>query len=91
MRVADPSATDNVAYAAAYRAARLRADAYAKAADLRVRRVLAIRDGETSVSPIYNMRQGREVTVQTVAPPPVVMQGVNTREVQVHVDFALGR
>lgn len=91
LRVADPSATDNVAYAAAYRAARLRADAYAKAADLRVRRVLAIRDGETSVSPIYNMRQGREVTVQTVAPPPVVMQGVNTREVQVHVDFALGR
>lgn len=91
LRLADPSATDNLAYAAAYRAARLRADAYAEAADLRVRRVLAIRDGATSVSPIYNMRQGREATVQAVAPPPVVMQGVNTREVQVHVDFALGR
>lgn len=91
LRLADPSATDNLAYAAAYRAARLRADAYAEAADLRVRRVLAIRDGATSVSPIYNMRQGREATVQTAAPPPVVMQGVNIREVQVHVDFALGR
>jgi uncharacterized protein YggE len=91
LRVADPSATDNLAYAAAYRAARRRAEAYAEAADLRVRRVLAIRDGATSVSPIYNMRQGREAAVQTVAPPPVVMQGVSTREVQVHVDFALGR
>ena len=91
LRVADPGTTDNVAYAAAYRAARLRAEAYAEAADLRVRRVLAIRDGETNISPIYNMRQGREMAVQTAAPPPVVMQGVSTRQVQVHVDFALGR
>lgn len=91
LRVTDPSASDNRAYAAAYRAARGRADAYAEAADLRVKRVLAIRDGPTNVSPVYGLRQGRELTVQTAAPPPVVMQGVNTREVQVHVDFALGR
>jgi len=91
LRIADPSRADNTAYAAAYRAARARADAYAEAADLKVKRVLAIRDGATSAPPIYDMRAARGAVVEVAAPPPVVQAGVSTREVQVHVDFVLGR
>ena len=45
LRVSDPENAGRSAYAAAYRAARGRAEAYAQVAGLKVARVLAIRDG----------------------------------------------
>jgi hypothetical protein len=91
LRVSEPAAADNAAYAAAYKAARKRADAYAEAADLKVRRIIAIRDGAAGASPVYYSTEGRGASVQAVAPvSPPVQAGVSTREVQVHVDFALG-
>src|SRR6476661_6900929 len=50
--VADPEAASRGAYAAAYRAARGRAETYAVAAGLRIDRILAIRDAEVSGGPI---------------------------------------
>ncbi|AZI34933.1 hypothetical protein NT2_02_05600 [Caenibius tardaugens NBRC 16725] len=44
LRLADPEKSANTAYAAAYKAARNRAEAYAKAADMKISRVLTIRD-----------------------------------------------
>ena len=79
---------------AAYRAARQRAEAYAKAADLKIARVLAIYDGGESSMPIPYARTGN-VSAQAVAPaspPPVAFNsGINTTEVNVRVDFALSR
>lgn len=92
LRVSDPSAADNTAYAAAYKAARARAEAYAGAADLKVRRVVAIRDGADGSSPVLYGNRGRGVVLQeaaTVAPP--VQAGLTDRDVRVYVDFALGR
>ncbi|HYF23401.1 MAG TPA: SIMPL domain-containing protein [Caulobacteraceae bacterium] len=97
LRVRDPEAAYNAAYAAAYRAARARAEAYAGAAGLKVRRVLAIRDGSVHEAPIgYERAYGASVdaAVQSVAPVnagPPVSPGLNVREVSVRADFALGR
>lgn len=95
LRVSDREAASRSAYAAAYRAARARAEAYAGAAGLRIVRVLAIRDSGEAVSG-YGF--GRDAAM-AVAPPPVVEQasaapppfnpGLNTSEVRVRVDFAL--
>ncbi|HEY7809849.1 MAG TPA: SIMPL domain-containing protein [Allosphingosinicella sp.] len=93
LSVGDPEAARNGAYASAFKAARARAEAYAGAAGLKVLRVLTIRDGGDG--------GGGYVTDATmameVAPPPVVRTsapmirpGVNTSEVAVQVDFALG-
>ena len=95
LRVADPEAVSRSAYAAAYRAARARADAYAEAAGLRVVRVLAIRDvGQGGRGgPGYDMdmaaEEGMARPVNAAAPPPPVEAGLNTSEVRVRVDFAL--
>lgn len=95
LRVRDPERAYNAAYAQAYKAARARADAYAAAAGLKVRRVLAIQDGEVAGGPPiggpYAEQDARGVSVQaaTAAPPPV-NAGVNVRTVQVRADFALG-
>ena len=95
LRVSDPEKAARSAYAAAYRSARARAEAYAAAAGLKVERVLAIRDGGEGGAPIpyygeadMNLR-AREVA-QTAAPPPV-QPGISTREVQIRVDFALAK
>lgn len=89
LRVGDPEATTRSAYAAAYKAARARADAYAAAAGLKVTRVLAIRDAASGSGPQpYPMIQ---TTAAPVAPPPPVLAGMNEAEVAVTVDFALGR
>jgi uncharacterized protein len=92
LRVSNPDATDNAAHAAAFKAAALRADAYAKAAGLKVARVLAIRDGDGSVPPIH-YGDGYAVEMQAAAPTaqsaPPVIAGVDTRQVRVQVDFAL--
>jgi len=96
LRVRDPERAYNAAYAAAYRAARARADAYAQAAGLKVRRVLAIRDGAVSGPPIGygEAHDAMGAAVQATAPEsvaPPVSPGVNVREVRVRADFALGR
>ena len=100
LRISSPEAADNPAYAAAYKAARARADAYAEAAGLKVKRVLAIRDGSVADIPIPYAYGGAAVdaTAAEAAPPPVmarnappVRPGVTTREVRVRADFALAR
>ena len=92
LRVADPNAANQSAYANAYRAARARADAYAEAAGLRVSRVLAIRDGGPIGGPqpydgAIRMEQAPAPVAQTAAPP--VPPGLTTSVVSVRVDFAL--
>jgi uncharacterized protein YggE len=98
LRVSDPENAGRSAYAAAYRNARGRAEAYAQAAGLKVARVLAIRDsGEGGGGPSYPYpeeglmdAQARAVT-QVSAPPPPVQPGISTRQVQIRVDFALSK
>ena len=91
LRISDPEAANRSAYAAAYRAARARAEAYAQAAGLRVARVLAIRDTGEAGGPIpygRDMLMAEEAAAQTVAPPPV-RAGLETSQVRVRADFAL--
>ena len=96
LRVADAEKASLSAYAAAYRAARLRADAYAAAAGLKVARVLAIRDGgQAGGEPItmdaaaYAPPPPVAVSAEQAAPPPPFSPGVNSSIVNVRVDFAL--
>jgi hypothetical protein len=89
--VADPETASRGAYAAAYRAARGRAEAYAVAAGLRIDRILAIRDADAVGGPIT--AEGFDANANArqpgvVAPPPV-MPGQNSSEVRIRVDFAL--
>jgi uncharacterized protein len=81
------------AYAAAYKAARARADAYAKAAGLKVARVLSITDGSAMGGPVPYAMDAAAV-VQTVAPEqvaPPIRAGLNTSTANVRVDFALSK
>lgn len=104
LRMSDPESTANGAYAAAYKAARKRAEAYAEAAGMEVSRVLYIRDAGGSQGNRYF--QG---AIPTAPPPPpvapsaitayprpesmdasgTVMTGQTTSSVTVQVDFAL--
>jgi uncharacterized protein YggE len=96
LRVSDREAANKSAYAAAYRAARARAEAYAGAAGLKIGRVLAIRDGGES-SPVEMEAADMAAAsfapqVAAPAPPPAPFSaGRNSTEVQVRVDFALTR
>ncbi len=92
LRISDPEAASRTAYANAFRAARARAEAYAGAADLRVTRVLAIRDaGEVGVPPPYygDMMMRTEQAAPVAPPPPPVLPGQTASEVRIRVDFAL--
>ena len=94
LRVTDTEKASMAAYAAAYKAARLRADAYAAAAGLKVVRVLAIRDGgQAGGEPIPMAMDAMETmapqAVSAPAPPPPFNPGVNSSTVSVRVDFAL--
>lgn len=99
LRVSDTEKANLSAYAAAHKAARARADAYAAAAGLKVDRVLAIRDGGESGGPPIIMDASESVTMQAarpISPPPVAAPppppfnpGVNSTTVSVRVDFAL--
>ena len=97
LRVSDREAANRSAYAAAYRAARARADTYAQAAGLEVSRVLAIYDGGEHSAPPYTRTMNLDAVAQTAAPPPPPRTaapfnpGVNSTEVQVRVDFALSK
>jgi len=90
LRVADPEAASRSAYAAAYRSARARAEAYAEAAGLRIARVLAIRDAGEGGGPVP--MYDRDLMAEANAPPPVaprVLPGMNESAVRIRVDFAL--
>jgi uncharacterized protein len=91
LTVSDPEAASRSAYAVAYKAARARAETYAKAAGLRVARVLTIRDtGETGGPIPYGGGMAVDAVAQTAAPPPPpVRAGLTTSEVRVRADFAL--
>jgi uncharacterized protein YggE len=98
LRVSDREQASRSAYAAAYRAARARADAYAGAAGLKVSRVLGIYDGGESYAPPppYGRAGAMDAVAQSAAPPappPVAAApfnpGINSTEVRVRVDFAL--
>ena len=100
LRISDREASSRSAYAAAYRAARARAEAYAGAAGLKIGRVLSIQDGGEGGMPIpytRTMNASGEMAAQTVAPvvaPPPPPEtpfsaGVTTQQVSVRVDFAL--
>lgn len=93
--VSDRESADRSAYAAAYRAARSRADAYAAAAGLEVARVLTIRDGGSQGGwpepPITMDTAATEQMAAPVAapPPPPFNPGLNRTQVSVTVAFAL--
>ncbi|MFA9200330.1 MAG: SIMPL domain-containing protein [Cypionkella sp.] len=80
LSMTDPEATANLAYADAYKAARKRAEAYARAAGMEVARVLYIRDAGGSQGNTYfraadataidAARPRPEEGMATVAPPP---------------------
>lgn len=95
LRISDRETANRSAYAAAYRAARARAEAYAGAAGLKIVRVLAIHDnGETGVPVPYARVGYGDAVAQSAAPPPPVSPlpfspGTTTTEVRVRVDFAL--
>jgi hypothetical protein len=97
LRVSDPENAGRSAYAAAYRSARARAEAYAQAAGLKVSRVLAIRDGGGGGPQPYHYGVDA-LMAEEAAPPPIartaappVQAGIDTREVQIRVDFALSK
>jgi len=95
LRISNREAANKSAYAAAYRAARSRAEAYADAAGLAVKRVIAIYDGgESYAPPPYVGDAAAQVRTSAAPPPPPVAPapfspGVSTTEVRVRVDFAL--
>ena len=72
LRLSDPEAAANSAYANAYRAARDRAEAYAEAADMEISRVLYIRDAGGLQGGRYfqGAMQISDAMVQRTAPPP---------------------
>lgn len=87
--VGDPETASRSAYAQAYRAARARAEAYAGAAELRVVRVLAIRDAQAEEMPMMMEAAGMDLARAAPAVEPPVQTGVNTSQVSIRVDFAL--
>ncbi len=88
----DPEKGKLSAYGNAYKAAKIRADAYAEAAGMQVNRVLTIRDGGASGAPYPYDRAQNEAAdasvAQTVSAPPIRI-GTDINEVAVSVDFAL--
>lgn len=94
LTVADPEAATLSAHAAAYRAARAKADAYARAAGLKVVRIITISDGgEGGAMPMMQAEMYRDQAMasRAVAPPPPapVLAGTNSQTVTVRVEFAL--
>jgi len=95
LRMANPEKAATIAYTSAYKQARVRAEAYAEAAGMKISRVLTIRDSGGS--------QGNRYLPGAIpaAPPPVmaeqaardasaaIMPGQTTSTVAVQVDFAL--
>lgn len=93
LRFSNRDAANKSAYAAAYRNARTRAEAYAEAADLSIGRVLGIYDGGEYGTPVPPPYVSRDAVAQVAAPPPPApfSPGTTTTEVRVRVDFALSK
>lgn len=74
LSMTDPEATANLAYADAYKAARDRAEAYARAAGMEVARVLYIRDAGGQQGDVYlrGAERAAQSSLDSMAPPPVV-------------------
>lgn len=104
LSMTDPEATANLAYADAYKAARKRAEAYAKAAGMEVSRVLYIRDaGGQQGNTYFRAADATAIRAEQAAPPPPVappppqainaspgvMVGTTSSDVFIQVDFAL--
>ncbi|HEX8302260.1 SIMPL domain-containing protein [Sphingomonas sp.] len=89
-RTANPEAAGRSAYAAAFMAARARADAYAEAAGLKVARVLRIRDNAQPGVATMDARYDMAPVAVEAAPAPPLMAGTNETGATVSVDFALG-
>jgi uncharacterized protein YggE len=100
LRVSDREAANRSAYAAAFKAARSRAEAYGEAAGLKIVRVVNIVDGGEGGAPgvgyavTEQAMDARFGPVPVAAPPPPEQgtpfnPGVNRTEVRVRVDFAL--
>lgn len=93
LTVSDPEAATLSAHGAAYKAARAKAEAYAKAAGMEVARVVAIYDGGQGGAMPMMQEEARDA--MPVAPPPVVqtsapvMTGTNAATITARVDFAL--
>ncbi len=92
LTVDDREAANLSAYAAAYKAARARADVYAKAAGLKVGRILSITDGGAPNDP--NLTQEMDYIARAAPPPvstnaPPIRAGLNTSTATVSVAFAL--
>ena len=98
LRISDSEKAANTAYGEAFKAAKARAQAYADAADMKIARVLTIRDGGGA--------QGDRYIPGAPPPPPpvapvvrtqampeegggVIQPGQTTSRVSVQVDFAL--
>jgi uncharacterized protein len=88
LTVDDQETASLSAYAAAYKAARARADVYAKAAGLNVARIISITDGSASEEPMYEASMDRAQAVPTVSAPPI-RAGMNSSTATVSVAFAL--
>ena len=100
LRISDSEKAANTAYGEAFKAAKARAQAYADAADMKIARVLTIRDGGGA-------QGGRYIPGAPPPPPPVapmvrtqampeeaggagvIQPGQTTSRVSVQVDFAL--
>ena len=94
LRFSNRDAANKSAYAAAYRNARIRAEAYAEAANLKISRVLGIYDGGEYGMPTPPPYVSRDAVAQVAAPPPPsapFSAGTTTTEVRVRVDFALAK
>jgi uncharacterized protein YggE len=105
LRVSDRETANRSAYAAAFRAARARAEAYGEAAGLKIVRVVNIVDGGEYGGPSEGyVAMDASAAAPLVSPPPIVRTtqaapppppgapfnpGVNRTEVRVRVDFAL--
>ena len=71
LRMSDPEAAANSAYANAYAAARARAEAYAEAAGMEIGRVLYIRDaGGSQGNRYFGAAQATAMDAYNMAPPP---------------------
>ena len=90
LRVTDGERTKNAAFAAAYRAARSRAEAVAAASGMKIARVLAIRDDSAGApAPYYGAEEMADAAVAQTAAPPPVHAGLDTSLMRIRVDFAL--
>ena len=94
LTVSDPEAATLAAHGLAYRAARAKADAYAKAAGMTVRRVLSIADGGEGGRTRSMYEEESMDRAYRASPSPVsvpVLAGTNSSTITARVEFALAK